>query len=159
KLRLPPILEAGDEIGHRPFDVTRAMHVFDTAVDRFEIAVGLATDAQHRRPVRKPSYLDDTFGTDKSIVATDETSAFPCGGDAVDAVFVHPQHVRLIFVVGAKDELGLTVVDLSDDPDGAAFVVEVVAHVKLMRAVVVQVAGAKLDPLELADGARVEQRL
>ncbi len=82
------------------------------------------------------------------------------GSEPVDAVFVLPEHERLVFVVRSEQDVPLGVLDLAERPTRRQFVVEVVTEVERVTPVIEDTdRRGELDPLEVADLALVEQPL
>src|SRR5690606_27337090 len=159
KRRILPFLEGPYKVGDRPVDITRAVAVFAAAVDGLPVLVAAPPDAEHRHALAGGADLDDPLFAHQAMVAPDKACARARGRQAKDAVVVLPEGKGLVFVVPAKDQVFLAVINLRDHPEGRPFVVEVVAEVKVVGAVIVEVAKAKGDLAQPPDLPRVQEGL
>ena len=84
----------------------------------------------------------------------------PVAMEAVNAVLVtpHGRSPRFRCAASAEDHVRVAIIDLRQHPLGTLLPVEEIAEVEVVAAVIVEIAGARLHALQLADCAAVDQR-
>jgi len=157
QLGLAPFAQGSNDVRNRTLDEARTVHILVTAIDSLPFAPSEAAVAQRWRARLHAAQFNNSFAADNAVMCAHEACTNARGCHAPNAVAVLPLGKRLILVVRAKDKVLRAVVYLGDDPLRQSLVIEVVAHVEVMCAIVIQVTRPELHTDQPPDHAFVQQ--